>query len=396
VNNYKCELLAPAGDLRKLKWAIEYGADAVYFGMSEFSLRNFAGNFNLEDAKEGLDILHKAGKQGFVTLNIYPFTNEYASIIDTAKELEKIGADGFIVADIGLINEIRKNNINVPIHVSTQANTVSAQTALFYAEMGCVRVNLARELSFEQIKEIKEIVGDKIELEVFIHGSVCFSYSGRCAISDYLVGRQANRGTCSQPCRWGYHLVEEKRDGSFMPVFEDNRGLYFYNSRDLALFDYVKKLQDIGITSLKIEGRMKTIHYLASVLPIYRNFIDGNEMDYDKVETLISRISNRGYMKGFMKGYIDPTADYKADSANYQFTSVMVGHTAETNVLQVNNSIFGGEVLELITPNSVSEYKMPELIKTTDGDLLQEVNNSMCILMPDDFPKYAILRRVIK
>ncbi|MBQ0105909.1 MAG: U32 family peptidase, partial [Armatimonadetes bacterium] len=307
-----------------------------------------------------------------------------------------LGADGFIVADLGLINAIIKSGNKVPIHVSTQANTTSAQTALVYADMGCSRVNLARELSFEKIEEIKEKVGDKIELEVFIHGSQCFSMSGRCAISDYLVGRGANRGACSQPCRWAYHLMEEKRDGSFMPVFEDSRGLYFFNSRDLALYDYAEKLQNIGITSLKIEGRMKTIHYLASVLPVYRQTIDGIKLPEDEIEERLSRISNRGYTKGFMKGYIDPEKDYKTDSANYLFTSTMVGHTEEDNILQVNNSIEGGEVLELIDHNNVSEYTMPKLMRTTDGSLKQDVNNSMKIVMPEDFPKYAILRRIIK
>lgn len=392
----KCELLAPAGNLKKLKWAVEYGADAVYFGITQFSLRAFAGNLTIEDAKEALELLHKKGKKGFVTLNIYPWTSEYGEILETAKELENIGADGFIVADLGLINAIIKSGNKVPIHVSTQANTTSAQTALVYADMGCERVNLARELSFEKIEEIKETVRNKIDLEVFIHGSQCFSYSGRCAISDYLVGRGANRGACSQPCRWAYHLMEEKRDGSFMPVFEDSRGLYFFNSRDLALYDYVEKLQNIGIKSLKIEGRMKTIHYLASVLPIYRQFIDGIVIDEERVNELLSRISNRGYTKGFMKGYIDPKKDYKTESANYLFTSTMVGHTEDSNILQVNNSISGGEVLELIDHNKVLEYKMPELMETTDGSLKQEVNNSMQLVMPEDFPHYGILRRVTK
>lgn len=392
----KCELLAPAGDLRKLKWAVEYGADAVYFGITQYSLRAFAGNLTLDDAKEAFELLHSKGKFGYVTLNIYPWTDEYEGIVETAKKLEDLGADGFIVADLGLINAIIKSGNKVPIHVSTQANTTSAQTALVYADMGCTRVNLARELSFEKIAEIKEKVGNRIELEVFIHGSQCFSMSGRCAISDYLVGRGANRGACSQPCRWAYHLMEEKRDGSFMPVFEDERGLYFFNSRDLALYDYVEKLQNIGITSLKIEGRMKTVHYIASVLPVYRQTIDGINLPEDEIEERLSRISNRGYTKGFMKGYIDPEKDYKTDSANYLFTSTMVGHTEEDNILQVNNSIEGGEVLELIDHNKVYEYIMPKLMKTIDGSLKQEVNNSMKIVMPEDFPKYAILRRIIK
>jgi len=241
-----------------------------------------------------------------------------------------------------------------------------------------------------------ERVGNRIEIEVFIHGSQCFSYSGRCAISDYLVGRGANRGECSQPCRWSYHLTEEKRDGSFMPVFEDNRGLYLFNTRDLALYDYVDRLQNIGVTSLKIEGRMKTIHYIAQVLNIYRRVLDGENVSDEEAETLLNRISNRGYTKGFMKGYMDPEGDYKTDSAEYLCDSRMVGHTEETNILQVNNNIAGGETLELLDHDKVTMYTMPELMKTTNGALKQEVNNSMRVIMPPDFPKYAILRRIIK
>ena len=392
----KCELLAPAGDFRKLKWAVEYGADAVYMGINEFSLRAYAGNFELNEAGEALKYLHERGKCGYVTLNIYPWTSEYNQILDCAKALESMNADGFIVADLGLINAMLKSDIKVPIHVSTQANTTSAQTALVYADMGCKRVNLARELSFEKICEIKEIVGDRIELEVFIHGSQCFSYSGRCAISDYLAHRGANRGECSQPCRWSYHLMEEKRDGSFMPVFEDNRGLYLFNTRDLALYDYVEKLKNIGITSLKIEGRMKTIHYIAQVLNVYRRVLDGEYVSDEEAKTLLNRISNRGYTKGFMKGYIDPEGDYKTESANYLSDSKMVGHTEETNIMQVNNNIQGGEKLELLDHNNVTEWVMPQIMRTTDGSLKQEVNNSMKVIMPQDFPKYAILRRIIK
>lgn len=388
------ELLAPAGDMEKLIWGVEYGADAVYFGLSDFSLRNFAGNFTLDEAKIAFDILHKKNKKGFVTINIYPFSNEYAGIIETAKALEDMGADGLIVADLGVISQIKKAGIETPIHVSTQANTVSSQTALFYAELGCSRVNLARELSFEQILEIKENVGDKIELEVFIHGSVCFSYSGRCAISDYLVGRQANRGMCSQPCRWGYHLVEEKRDGSFMPVFEDKRGLYFFNSRDLALYNYVDKLKSIGITSLKIEGRMKTIHYIASVLPVYRKLIDGENIPEEYIKELLARVSNRGYTEGFMKGCIGPD-DYKTESAKYEFTSVMLGHTKDSNVLVVNNSFSAGDTVELVTKSGVYNYTMPSPLVTDKGEELMVVNNSHFVVLPDDFPKYSIVRKIL-
>ncbi|MBR4749699.1 MAG: U32 family peptidase [Abditibacteriota bacterium] len=386
----KPELLAPAGDPEKLIWAAEYGADAVYFGLGEYSLRSYAGNFTPDQASRAFRYLHDRGKKAYVTLNVYPFTGEYGAILDLAGSLD--GADGFIVADPGLMAALTKADVRTPIHVSTQANTMSAQTALFYADLGCARVNLARELSFEQIAEIRELTYGKIELEVFVHGSVCFSYSGRCAISDYLTGRRANRGECAQPCRWSYHLVEEKRPGSLLPVFEDSRGLYLFNTRDLALWRYAGRLADIGIDSLKIEGRMKTVHYIASVVNVYRRLLDGEPMDGEETETLLSRVSNRGYTEGFMKGQIGPE-DYKTGSSSYLFTSRLLGHTGADGLLRVNNSFEGGEEAELLTPAGVRTVTLPETFTDTEGRVLTKANNDH--LLVTDLPPYSILRRII-
>ncbi|MBW2054852.1 MAG: U32 family peptidase, partial [Deltaproteobacteria bacterium] len=231
------ELLAPAGNLEKLKWAVIYGADAVYFGTRFGSLRNFAGNFSFDDAEAGLGFLHANGKKGYATLNIYPFSNEYEEIINTAGTLDEMGVDAFIVSDLGVLMELKKLGLTAALHISTQANTTSFQTVLAYETLGAKRVNLARELSLEQIQQIQKQVRGKIETEVFINGAVCFSYSGRCAISDYLAGFRANRGECKHACRWKYSVVEETRPGQYMPVFEDERGLYLFNSKDLALFE---------------------------------------------------------------------------------------------------------------------------------------------------------------
>ncbi|HNW83084.1 MAG TPA: peptidase U32 family protein, partial [bacterium] len=198
------ELLAPAGNPEKLIWADIYGADAVYFGVTKFSLRSFAGNFTIDEASAGLEYLHKKGKRGFVTLNIYPYSGEYKDLITTARELEECKADALIVSDLGVINELKKAGIRIPIHISTQANTLSYQTVNAYHDLGAKRVNLARELSFEKISEISKKREKGVEIEVFIHGAVCFSFSGRCAISDWLTGRKANRGECTHPCRWNY------------------------------------------------------------------------------------------------------------------------------------------------------------------------------------------------
>ncbi|MHC4123131.1 MAG: peptidase U32 family protein, partial [Planctomycetota bacterium] len=300
------QLLAPAGNLEKLKWAVRYGADAVYFGVEFGSLRSFAGNFTFTQAEKGIEFLHANGRKAYITLNIYPFSDEYDKLIETAKTLDSFGADAFIVSDIGVLTELGRLNLNADLHISTQANTTSCQSVLAYKDLGAKRVNLARELSLEQVKTIARNTADQIETEVFIHGSVCFSYSGRCAISDYLTGCHANRGECKHPCRWKYALVEEKRPGEYMPVFEDDRGLYFFNSKELALFEFVPELADDGVTSFKIEGRMKSIHYIATVVSFYRKVIDGQKFTNQQALELLNRIPNRGYSTGFMKGSITP------------------------------------------------------------------------------------------
>jgi putative protease len=312
-----------------------------------------------------------------------------------------MGADAFIVSDLGVMREIKRLNLRTPIHVSTQANTTSWQAVLAYRDMGAKRVNLARELSLEQIQDIqKRLEGEDVETEVFIHGSVCFSYSGRCAISDYLTGRMANRGECTQPCRWNYTLMEEKRPGQHFPVFEDERGLYFFNSRDLALFPFVPDLVKSGVASLKIEGRMKNVHYIAAVLSIYRSVLDGKAMPEDEIWRMLGRVSNRGYCYGFMKGPIT-TDDYEIDTHRCEFSSVMVAITTEElyegrRVCSVKNTIHAGERLEVLTPEGVLEYTLPDAIITIEGERVIQANNQDTILLDETLPAYSVLRRVIK
>jgi putative protease len=395
----KPELLAPAGSFEKLKYACAYGADAVYFGTKFGSLRSFAGNFDLEQAAAAIEYLHNRGKKAYITLNIYPFSEEYPKLLETADRLDELSPDAFIVADIGVISELKKRNIKTPLHISTQANTVSSQTALACKELGAKRVNLARELSCEQIKKIQEDVKDEIETEVFVHGSVCFSYSGRCAISDYLTGFRANHGECKHPCRWKYHLVEQERPGRYHPVFEDDRGLYFFNSKELALFEYVPELADAGVASFKIEGRMKSIHYIATTVSFYRKVIDGQRYSWDEGMKLLSRIPNRGYSRGFMKGAIKQE-DYKFEDNESKSRSRMVANVTEQKiegkpVLNIRNKIKAGDKLELLTPNGqLSELKAPEIFTTTEGDKLAEVNNHLSIIFDKPLPPLSILRRI--
>ena len=394
------ELLAPAGNLEKLKWAVIYGADAVYFGTEFGSLRNFADNFSLVDAKTGLDYLHSRGKKGYVTLNIYPFSHEYDRILETARAFDDIGADAFIISDLGVLMELRKLKLKAALHISTQANTTSYQAALAYKELGASRVNLARELSLERIREIAEKTKGLMETEVFIHGAVCFSYSGRCAISDYLTGHRANRGECKHPCRWKYYLMEETRPGRYMPVFEDARGLYLFNSKDLALFEYIPSLKEAGVTSLKIEGRMKSIHYIASVVSLYRQVLDGKEFTLEQGLELLGRVPNRGYSAGFMKGTIDQS-DYQLNRSASHSESIFVGYITEDkkdgkSVLEVRNKILAGEELEVLSPDgSLSIIVTPSPIITANGDRLDFVNHSQFILLDTVFEPYTIFRRVL-
>lgn len=393
------ELLAPAGNLEKLKWAVIYGADAVYFGTQFGSLRSFAGNFSLDDAVAGLELLHAHGKKGYVTLNIYPFSDEYDKIIGTANALDEMGVDAFIISDLGVLNELRKLNLKAALHVSTQANTTSYQTVLAYRELGAKRVNLARELSLEQILQIQEQTRGEIETEIFIHGAVCFSYSGRCAISDYLAGFRANRGECKHACRWKYSLVEETRPGQYMPVFEDERGQYIFNSKELALFEFIPALKDAGVNSFKIEGRMKSIHYIATVVAFYRQILDGKRIPWEQGLELLGRVPNRGYSTGFMKGSID-NSDYQRDKSTSQSESIFVGNVTEEKVngkcvLEIRNKIHAGESLEALCPDgSLSIITLTSPLKTTDHHQVEFANNSQFILLDQDLAPYTILRRV--
>ncbi len=394
------ELLAPAGNPEKLRWAIRYGADAVYFGIKQFSLRSFAGNFSLEEAEEAFKLLHKEGRQGYVTLNIYPFSEEYDELIKSAHVLEEIGADALIVSDLGVLNEIKKAGVKTPLHISTQANTVSSRTALAYRDLGAKRVNLARELSFDRIKRIQEeIKGEGIETEVFIHGAVCFSYSGRCAISDYMTGRRANRGECTHPCRWNYKVMEEKRPGEYLPVFEDDRGLYLFNPKELALFPFMRDLAELGVDSFKLEGRMKSIHYLASVLSLYRRILDGEEISFERAMELLGRVKNRGYGFGFMKGDVTPE-DYGWDTDTSESTSLFLGNVLEKDeegkvIVEVRNKILAGETVELLLPGGkITSLELPSELELKGKGFREFANHGDYVKLDMDLDPYTILRRV--
>jgi putative protease len=357
----KVELLAPAGSLEKLKTAILFGADAVYCGGLNFGLRAGADNFTVKELKEGIEFAHQREKKVYMTLNMIPHNEELAQLPEYIEQIKKLNLDALIISDPGVFAFVKKEMPEMEIHISTQANNVNWASALFWAEQGAERIILARELSQKEIKEISEKTKGKVELEYFVHGAMCISYSGRCLLSNYFVGRDANKGDCAQSCRWKYHLVEEKRPGEYYPIEENDQGTFIMNSRDLNLAAEIGELIELGISSLKVEGRMKSVHYAATVINTYRQLIDQYYEDPENVEpepellAELRKISHRDYTKGFYYG--KPGAEgqrYESSSylRTYDFMGVVKDYdqTKKEAVVEVRNKIFKGDQLELIVP----------------------------------------------
>jgi len=305
----KVELLAPAGDFEKLEIAVHYGADAVYLADKNFSLRNLSKNFTISELQKAVKFAHKSGVKVYVACNIYSRNNEQKEIAHYLEKLGDINPDAVIIADPGIFIQAKNIIPRIPVHLSTQSNTTNYKTALFWENLGVKRINIARELT---LKEIKEITGHcKVEIEAFVHGAMCISYSGRCLLSSFMTNRESNRGLCAHPCRWEYSVVEKKRPGEYMPITEDSRGSYVFNSKDLCMIEHIPEMIKSGITSLKIEGRMKGINYLASVVKVYRDAIDSyyeNPAGYIIKKSWIdeaAKLSNRGYCTGFYFGGAD-------------------------------------------------------------------------------------------
>ena len=298
------ELLAPAGSLEKLKVAVTYGADAVYLGGRHFSLRAGAGNFDEKEMAEGIRFAHQKGARVYVTVNIFARNSDLVDLREYIHRIYSAGVDGIIVSDPGIVAYVRQMHPELAVHLSTQANTTNWAAALFWKKLGVSRIVLARELSLDEIREIRERV--ELDLEVFVHGAMCIAYSGRCLLSSYLAGRDANLGDCAQSCRWRYRLVEEKRPGEYLALEEDDRGSYILGSRDLCLIEHIPELVRAGVHSFKIEGRMKSAHYVATVVKTYREALNAYREDPDNYRPdpawldEISKVSHREYTKGFL------------------------------------------------------------------------------------------------
>ena len=403
----KPELLAPAGNMEKLKMALLYGADAVYLGGKAFGLRAFGGNFTNEKLQEAVDFAHKLGKKIYVTVNIFPHNSDIAKLPAYLTFLNEIKVDAILVADLGVFTLAKEYAPDVELHISTQANNTNWAAVNAWAELGASRVVLAREMSLEEIKEIREKCS--VELEMFVHGAMCISYSGRCLMSNYLTGRDANRGSCAQPCRWNYALVEEKRPGQYFPVLEDERGTYIFNSKDMCLLPYLPDVIASGVDSLKIEGRMKSVHYAASVVKAYREAIDSYfaapeqfEVKKEWVEEL-DKVSHRAYTTGFYYGR--PTEkDQIYGTSSYTQTSDFVGlvldydeKTGFATVEQRNNMKVGQEI-EIFQPHLAGYRQILQEMYNDEGEAIQVAPHPQQIVkirMDKPVEPYGILRRDI-
>ncbi len=373
------ELLAPAGNMDSLRAALHFGADAVYGGMKKYGLRAFAGNFDPDALKEAVTLVHQAGKKFYVTMNSYPFDDELEGFAEAAALAAEIGVDAAIVADPGAILILRKKVPQLPVHVSTQANTVNTPAAELYRDLGCERVILAREMSLDRIRALHKKLGDSIQIETFVHGASCMAYSGRCMLSAYLTGRSGNRGECAQPCRWQYAVVEEKRPGEYLPVAEDEKGTYLFSARDLCLMPLLPDLCEAGVSSLKIEGRMKTEYYVAVVTGAYRRALDllkqGREAFAEKLPELAEELQCASHRKsdtGFLLGNPETPGEAEGFWQAREYVGRVTedaGADGKARIL-LKNRFFAGDELELMTPGDVRKIQAKPFIREKTGETL--------------------------
>ncbi len=386
----KPKLLAPAGDVEKLKTAFDYGADAVYFGGKMYGLRANAANFDFDDMKKGAQYAHSLKRQVFVTINILAHNADIENMRSYIKDVIATGIDGIIAADPGIISIIRSVDKNIHITLSTQSSCTNYETANFWHRAGVNRVVLARELSKDEIADIIKKTPDALQIEIFGHGAMCIAYSGRCLLSNIMTARNANGGDCAQSCRWNYHLMEESRKGEYFPVFEDERGTYIFNSKDLCLIKHIDEIANMGVDVIKIEGRMKTEFYIATVVGAYRNAIDAycdNPCDYKFNEEWLNelkKISYREYTTGFFNARADSTSqNYESSSyvRDWEFAGVIIDYNEKTKVatVQQRNKVITGAYIEIIGPYRDYIPHTIDQMRDKDGNIIQSAPNAMQI-----------------
>ncbi len=387
----KIELLAPAGDLEKLKTAVDYGADAVYFGGELFSLRAGAGNLTIPQMEEGIAYAHARNVRCYLTLNIFAHNEDILPLEDYLIKIKALDIDAFIVSDPGIMLMIREVMPQAEIHLSTQANMTNYKTARFWQQQGVKRIVLARELTFEEIRLLRQKLPEEMELEAFVQGAMCISYSGRCLLSNFMIERDANRGQCAHPCRWKYALVEEQRPGEYYPVEEDERGTYILNSRDLCMIDHIPELVSAGIASAKIEGRMKSSFYVATVVGAYRRAIDAYYADPERYAFReewmreLKKVSHREFTTGFY--FNQPTnkdQNYQtsAYTREYQFIGVVRSYDPDTKmaVVEQRNKMTVGEEIEVFGPYTDYFSQKLEVLLDEEGNPIESAPHPQQIL----------------
>lgn len=409
--NKKPELLAPAGDFEKLQVAIAYGADAVYIGGQSFGLRAKAKNFDLEQMKQGIDYAHEKNVKVYVTANIFAHNDDFEGMEEYFVEVGKMGADALIISDPGIFSVARDVVPDMEIHISTQANNTNYQSVLFWRKSGAKRVVLARELSIEEISSIRKNIPADFELESFVHGAMCISYSGRCLLSNYMSRRDSNKGTCSHPCRWKYNLVEESRPGEYMPVYEDERGTYIYNSKDLCLVQHIPALVAAGIDSFKLEGRMKTPYYVGTVVKAYREAIDDFFEDpllYESKKQYymdeIKKSSHRNFTTGFYFGKPDGEQQIYGSSAyvrTYDFVGMILDYDADTGIALVEqrNKFVLGDEIEFLTAKGAGFTQLIENMYDEQNEIITQAphpQQGIKVKVQQAVKKYDMMRKAIK
>ena len=388
----KTELLAPAGSLEKAKIAFMYGADAVYAGTSKLSLRTRAA-INDDSLEETIKYAHSIGKKVYVALNIYAFDDDYTEIENQVKMLDRIGADAILASDVGVIDTIRRVSPKMEIHISTQANTLSLHAAKFWREYGAKRVVLSRELSKERIEYIVKNKPEDLEVEMFIHGAICYAYSGRCYLSQYLAGRSANHGECAQPCRWGYNLTasEVNNPESKINVDYDEKGTYLFSSKDMCLISQIPTIIDMGVESLKIEGRLKTEYYLATVVRVYRKAIDeyyslkekGLEKEFDASKYLkeLEKVKTRGLSEFYFSNSNNQDIhdlDGKSENLNYEYGARVIENNEKNNIytVEIKNKLSIGDTLDVLLPDDIDtkEFVIEKLYDVETDEEIPTIN----------------------
>lgn len=407
----KPELLAPAGDLNKLIYAVLYGADAVYIGGEQFSLRTASANFTPAEMKQGVEFAHNKGARVYVACNAVPHNDEIKLFPEYLKTLVDCGVDAVIVTDPGMFALVRKLAPEMEIHISTQASTVNYEACNFWHQMGAKRIVLGREVSLDEIAEIRSRIPEDLEIESFVHGAMCMAHSGRCLLSDFLTGRSSNRGNCAQPCRWKYAVMEETRPGEYFPIEENDHGTFIFNSKDMCMIEHVPELIRAGVDSFKIEGRVKTEFYVASVVQAYRNAIDAcfDDITYyseniDKFSEEVNKVSHREYYTGFYYGYQgEKGQNYKNSSyiRDWELIAVVKGYDTAKKRLIVSerNKFNAGETVEILEAGKKPYTFTIEKMYNDKGEfILSAPHAEMQVEIECDHPvgPYSFIRRMAK